>query len=234
MTSRSLAALATFATLALISLAACDTGTRIPGLAGSQNSSAIRIVNASAGAVDLTSNGQVVGSSGHVNAGATSACISIDPATTTLGLREEGALRDLAGFAPALIPGAHYTLVAFTSDAGTTSALSLLDQFTVTSGLSALRVVDVAPGLGSLDVYVTPNGAPLGVPSTASIGYAGNTGFFDANPGTSQVRFTVATTPTLVYDAGPVTLGLGQLYTMVLAQPAGPATTPVATLVPSC
>jgi len=223
-----------FAALALISLAACDTGTRIPGLAGSENSAVIRIVNTTAGAVDLTSNGRVVGGSGHVNAGTTSACINIDPATTTLGLREQGAVGDLGGFAPAITPGAHYTFVAFTSDVGTTSALTLPDQFTPTSGLSALRVVDVAPGLGSLDVYVTPSGAPLGIPSTASIGYGGNTGFFDANPGTSQVRFTIATTPTLVYDAGPITLGLGQLSTMVLAQPAGPTAPPVATLVPSC
>lgn len=231
MTSRSAVA---FATIALVSLAACDTGTRISGLVGSQNSAVVRIVNTTGGAIDLTSNGQVVGGGGHVSAGTTSACVRIDPSTATLGLRAQGATSDLAGFSFAPAPAAHYIVVAFTSDVGTTSALSLTDQFTPTSGLSALRVVDVAPGLGSLDVYVTPNGAPLGVPSTAAIGYGGNTGFFDANPGTSQVRFTIATTPTLVYDAGPVTLGLAQLYTMVLAQPDGPSSTPVATLVPSC
>ena len=92
-------------------------------------------------------------------------------------------------------------IVAFTSEVGTTRAITLSDDFVPTSGLAGLRVVDVAPGLGSLDVYVTPPGAPLGIPSTASIGFGGTTGFFDANPGTSQVRFTVATTPTLVLDA---------------------------------
>ncbi len=223
-----------FAALALISLAACDSGTRIPGLAGSENSAVIRIVNTTTGAVDLTSNGQVVGGTGHVNAGTTSACINIDPATTTLGLREQGATSDVTDFAPALTPQVHYTVVVYPSVLGTTKALSLPDQFTPTSGLSALRVVHVAPALGSVDVYVTPAGAALGIPSAIGIGYGGNTGFFDANPGSSQVRFTTTASTVLAFDAGPVTLSPGQLYTMVLSSANSAFAQPVATLVPSC
>ena len=222
------------AAIALVTLCACDIGSRVSGQGGSVNSARLRIVNASAVAVDLTTNGQVVGGSGHVNAGAVSGCITIDPATTTVGLREAGAVSDLGGFAGTLAPNTPYTAIVFTTDVGTTSSVSLSDEFIPTSGLAGFRVVDLAPGLGSLDVYVTPRSGPLGVPSTASIGYGGNTGFFDVNPGPSQVRFTIATTPTLVFDAGSITLVPGQRSTMVLAQPAGPAATPVATLVPAC
>ena len=222
------------AALALVSLAGCDTGSHTSGVGGSTNDVLIKIVNTTPGAIDLVTNGQVVGGSGHVNAGAASACIRIDPGTTSLGLREAGATSDLALLMTPLIPSAAYTVVAFTSDAGTTDALSLLDEFSPASGLAALRIVDVAPGLGSLDVYVTPRAGPLGVPSTASIGYGGNTGYFDTNAGPSQVRFTIATTSTLVFDAGPITLVSGELATMVLAQPAGPSGTPVAPLVPAC
>ena len=224
----------TLAALALLSLAACDSGSSIPGLGGSENSPVIRIVNTTASAIDLTSNGQVVGGSGHVNAGATSACITIDPSTTTLGLREQGATSDVPDFAPALSPRVHYTVVAYASVLGSTRALALPDVFTPTSGLAALRVVHVAPVLGALDAYVTPSGAPLAFPSAAGLGYGGNTGFFDANPGTSQVRFTTAATTVLRFDAGPIALLPGQLYTMVLSSANDANALPVATLVPAC
>lgn len=216
-------------------LVACDTGSRIPGLGGSQNDVSFRIVNTTGTALDLTSSGQPLGGSGHVNAGTSSACIRIDPSTTTaVGLREAGAPSDVGGFVPALVPRASYTVVAYTSDVGTTQALTLSDAFVPTSGLAGLRIVDVAPGLGSLDVYVTPQGGALAGPSTASVGYGGDTGYFDANPGTSQVRFTRATTTTLVFDAGAITVAPGQLSTLVLAQPGGAAAAPVSVLVPAC
>jgi len=220
--------------LALLALTGCDTGTRIPGLGGSANSALLRIVNATDLAVDLTSNGVALGGNGHVAPGAQSNCLRIDPGSATLGLRQANATSDIPDFSPALVANATYTVVVFTSDLGTARTLTLSDDFVPTSGLAGLRIVDVAPGLGTLDVYVTPPGDALGVPSTASIGFGGNTGFFDANPGTSQVRFTVATTSTLVLDAGTIALVPGQRSTMVLAQPDGASGTPVATLVPAC
>ena len=222
------------ATLAFVALAGCNTGSRTAGLGGNANDALFRIVNATGVALDLTSGGQVVGGSGHVNAGAASACISIDPGTTTLGLREAGAVSDIGSFAPTITPGASYTVVVYTSDVGTPLALTLPDDFALISGLAGLRIVHVAPGLGPLDVYITPRAGPLGVPSTASVGFGGNTGFFDTEPGISQARFTIATTPTVVFDAGTFTLQPGQLYTMVLSQPDGAAATPVASLLPAC
>jgi hypothetical protein len=222
------------AALALLSLIACDTGSRIPGIGGSENSPVIRIANTTAGAIDLTVNGQVVGGSGHVNAGATSACISIDPAATSIGVREQGAISDVVDFAPALTPRAPYTVVAFASVLGSTRAVALPDQFTPTSGLAGLRILHVAPVLGALDAYVTPIGATLTVPSAAGISYGGNTGFFDVNPGPSQVRFTTTATSVLQFDAGTITPLPGQLYTMVLSSADDASAIPVATLVPSC
>ena len=229
MTSRRALALA-FLALAAV---ACDTGSRIPGLGGNGNNALLRIVNTTGVAIDLTRNGFAVGGSGHVLPRSTSACIRVDPGTT-FGLRESGATSDLGDFAPVFAEGATYSAVVYTSDVGTTRSLTLSDDFVPTSGLAGLRIVDVAPGVGALDVYITPPGEPLGVPSSASIGFGGNTGFFDTNPGTSQVRFTFAATPTLVLDAGTITLAPAQRSTMVLTQPNGLAATPVATLVPAC
>jgi hypothetical protein len=224
-----------FATLAFVTVTGCDVGSRIPGTGDNDNDVLIRVVNTTATAVDLTSNGQAVGGNGHVEAGIASSCIHIDPAvTTTLGLREAGSPSDLLVSTPPLVADAIYTVVAFTSDAGTMQAYALADEFTLSSGLAALRVLHVAPGLGSLDVYVTPRAGPLGVPSTASVGYGSNTGFFDTEPGPTQVRFTAATTSTLVFDAGFVSLTPGELATVILAQPAGPAGQPTSVIVPAC
>jgi hypothetical protein len=234
MTTRSAFAVASIALASLTSLAACDTGTLTLGLGGSTNDAVLRIINTTNGAVDLTTNGLANGGSGHVVARTTSACIRIDPATTTIGMRASGATLDIPGFTPTLLAGGRYTAVAFTSDDTTTHALTLSDDFVPTSGFAALRVVHVAPTLGPLDVYVTAPGAPLAIPSTASVGFGGNTGYFDANPGGNQVRFTLATTPTLVLDAGTVALTSGQLTNLVLAQPGGPAGAAMTMLAPAC
>jgi hypothetical protein len=222
------------ATLAVAALTGCNMGSGISGVGGGVNDALLRIVNATGTTLDLTSNGQVVGGSGHVTGGTTSACIRVDPATSNLGLREAGAVSDIGSFAPTLASRTSYTVIAFVSDAGSIQTFTLADEFIPTSGLAGLRIVDVAPGLGSLDVYITPRNGPLDVPSTASIGFGSNTGFFNVDPGTSQVRFTTATTSTIVFDAGTMNLLPGQLSTFVLSQPGGAAGTPVATIVPAC
>jgi hypothetical protein len=231
MTSRRYFALAV---LVLFAVTGCDFGSRSSGVGGSTNDAILRIVNATGTALDLTSGGQVVGGSGHVTAGATGDCIHVDPAGPALGLREAGSMSDLGSFDPTIMARTSYTVLAYTSDVGSIETLTLVDAFAPTSGLAGLRIVDVAPTLGSLDVYVTPRSGPLGVPSTASIGYGSDTGFFEVNPGASQVRFTTATTSSVVFDAGTINLLPGQRATLVLSQPAGAAGTPVAKLIPAC
>lgn len=222
------------AALVLFAVTGCDFGSRTSGVGGGTNDAFLRIVNATGSALDLTSGGQVVGGSGHVTAGTTSDCIRVDPAGPALGLREAGAVSDLGSFEPTIMARTSYTVLAYTTDVGSTQTFTLVDTYSPTSGLAGLRIVDVAPGLGSLDVYITPRSGPLGVPATASIGYDSNTGFFDVNAGTSQVRFTTATTSTVVFDAGTINLIPGQLATLVLSQPGGAAATPVAKLIPAC
>lgn len=223
-----------FASFALVAAIGCDVGSRVPGVGGGTDDMLFRIVNATDVTLDLTSSGQLVGGSGHVTPGTTSTCIRIDAGTTTLGLREAGAVSDIGSFVPTLTPRTSYTVIAYIADDGSIQTFTLTDAYVPTSGLSGLRVVDIAPGLGSLDVYVTPRDGPLGIPSTASIGYGSNTGFFDVNPGTNTVRFTTATTSTVVFDAGPITLLPGSLSTLLLSQPGGAAATPTTTLVPAC
>jgi hypothetical protein len=220
--------------IAFVALAGCNTGSGVSGVGGSTNDAVLRIVNATGTTLDLTSGGQVVGGSGHVTAGATGDCIHVDPAGPALGLREAGAVSDLGSFAPTIVPRTSYTVLAYISNTGSIQTFTLVDAFTPTSGLAGLRIVDVAPGLGSLDVYITPRNGPLDMPSSASIGFGSNTGFFGVNPGTSQVRFTTATTSTVVFDAGTINLLPGQLATLVLSQPGGAAGTPLAKLIPAC
>jgi len=236
MTTRSAFVVATraVATIALAALAACDSGSLIPGLAGSTNDAALRIINTTNGAVDLTTNGHANGGSSHVAPRTSSACIRVDPATTTVGMRASGDSASIPDFTPALAGGGRYTVVAYTADDSTTRTLTLSDNFVPASGFAGLRIVHVAPTLGSLDVYVTAPGASLAVPSTASLGFGGNTGYIDTPPGNNQVRFTLTTTSTLVFDAGTVTLQANQLATLVLAQPGGPSGAAISLFAPAC
>lgn len=234
MTTRSAIATFALATIALATLAACDAGSLIPGLAGSTNDAVLRIINTTNGAVDLTANGRATGGSGHVEARTVSACIRVDPATTSIGLRASRDSASIPDVTPALASGGRYTIVAYTANDTTTQAVTLSDAFVPASGFAALRVLHVAPTLGSLDVYVTAPGAPLDIPSSASVGFGGNTGYITTPPGSNQVRFNLTTTSTLVFDAGTVTLLTGQLANLVLAQPGGPDGAAVSTFAPAC
>ena len=219
------------AALALATLG-CDQGSHLAGLGGATGAS-VRFINATDAALDLTTNGQVIGAAGHVPAGASTTCLEVDPATAKLGIRPSGAA-DIPGFAPTLDAGKAYTVIVLTGETGQVQAVTLSDEFTPAAGGSALRVFDAAPGTGSLDVYVTAPADPLTGPSDAAVGFGGGTPFFDVSAGTSRVRFTVATTTVLALDAGEVTLAPGSRSTLVLAPPMAGSVTPAVVLVPAC
>jgi hypothetical protein len=218
--------------LAALAVAGCDQGTRVAGLVGG-NAASVRFVNATGSPLDLTANGQTFTAGGHVPAGTSSGCLPVT-STVNVGIRLTGESSDVPGFAPAFVAGQGHTVIVFAGGTGTIRVVTMSDEFTPTSGLSGLRVFDAAPGTGSLDVYVTAPGEPLSVPSTASLGFGGGTPFFDVNPGTSQVRFTVATTPVLAFDAGQIVLTPGARATLVLAPAAAGASTPTVMLLPAC
>ena len=219
-------------TLAFVALTGCDQGSRIIGLGGSGGAT-VRFVNATTVALDLTANGQVVGGNGRIPAGTSTSCLPVDPTNTTVGIRQFNGTTDIPGFTPTFTVGRTYTVVVFSGGTGATQTVTMLDAFIPHSGLSGLRIFDAASATGPLDVYVTAPGAPLSVPSSASIGFAGSTGFFEVNPGANQVRFTVATTPIPAFDAGTITLVPGQSSTLVLVPVAG-SFIPTAVLLPAC
>ena len=230
--SRRARAIATLAAIAAFAAAGCDQGTRIVGLAGG-NAASVRFVNATRSPLDLTADGRTFTTGGHLTTGTSSGCVPVDP-NVSVGIRLEGEPFDVPGFAPAFLAGQGFTVIVFDGGTGTTQVVTMSDAFTPTSGLSGLRVFDAAPGIGSLDVYVTAPGDPLTMPSTASLGFGGGTPFFDVNPGTSQVRFAVATTPVLAFDAGQIVLIPGARATLVLAPAAAGASTPAVMLLPAC
>jgi hypothetical protein len=231
--SRRLRTLAAFSAVAALAAAGgCDQGTRIVGVVGG-NAASVRFVNATSSPLDLTADGRAFTTGGHLPAGTSSVCLPVRT-DVSIGIRLVGAPSDVPGFAPVFVAGQGHTVIIFAGGTGTTQTVTLSDEFTPTSGLSGLRVFDAAPGTGSLDVFVTAPGDPLTAPSTASIGFGGGTPFFDVNPGTSQVRFTVATTPVLAFDAGQIVLTAGARATLVLTPAAAGASTPTVMLLPAC
>jgi hypothetical protein len=109
---------------------------------------------------------------------------------------------DLAGEAP-------YTLIPY----GTREApqvLMLLDTaVTPGSGRFQMRFANVAPGNGTVDVYVTAPGVAIDNLSANffAVGYGGVTGYGGFAAGTYQIRATLTGTKTVVYDSGARTYG---------------------------
>lgn len=208
--------------LAGVALTACDDGVGVAGVGG-QTGASVRFVNATGGAIDLTSNGQVIPGDGHILAGATSSCVDVT-ANAGLGIRETGAPSDLPGFAPTFAVGGRYTVIVFPGLSGATQVATLSGTFTPAVGRSGLRIFDALSSADVYDVYVTAPGAPLGLAGAAGLSSGTGTAFFDVAAGTSQIRLTFAATQAVAVDAGNVTLVAGDSPTLVLVSPAGTST----------
>ncbi|MGA9039525.1 MAG: DUF4397 domain-containing protein [Terriglobales bacterium] len=84
-----------------------------------------------------------------------------------------------------------------------------------------LRVVNAAPSLGAVDVYVVPQGTSLSsvAPTFGNLGFAQASLYTNVNIASSanyEIYFTQVGVPTFVYlDSGPITFGSGQNRTIV-------------------
>lgn len=222
--------------LALLScagIAACDEGSGLLGVSA-QNGTAVRVVNVTGAPIDVTSSGQALPGSSGIATGATSSCLTVDAAGSSLGLRPTGSTANFPGFSPTLNAGGVYTVIAFAGLNGTTQFATLPGTLKPGSGLTALRVFHAASGAGGYDVYVTSPGAALEFPSAAGLAFGGSTPFFVTSAGTRQIRFTFTGTQTVAFDAGSLTLPSGQTATLVLLPGSSRASTPTAILVPGC
>ena len=215
--------------VSLAALAACGVGKLTSAQAGSGNAATVRFVNASGATLDLAAGGVVPPGNVGIAPGNGVGCFTVaDAAAPGLTVRQSGTSADLSGFAPQLVAGLRYTLVAYPAAAGSIQFVVVPAGALVAAGRSALRVVQASSALGPVDVHITAPGAALGAPVAAGLGFGGVSATFDVAAGAQQVRLTNSGTTTVVFDAGPQTLATGVGYSLVVSSATG------VILVPDC
>lgn len=194
----------------------------------------IRLANATDVALTLRQNGTALTGGSNIAFGTSSTCSSVNAAAPLLSLLPAGVTAVLPGFAPVLLPGISYSLLAYPGPATVVQFATLANVFTPTAGMAGLRVFNASGSLTGLDVYVTVAAAPLTTPSVSNVltGTAAN--FVNVPDGSSQVRITATGSTTVLLDFGPQTFTAGKNTTLVIAPAAVGSTTLRAFLVPSC
>jgi len=98
-----------------------------------------------------------------------------------------------------------YTYVVY-GTASAPLAQLIVDQVPTApnSGQFVLRVTNAAFGTAALDVYITAPGAPLdnASPNISNVAFNGSSPFATLTPGSFQIRFTLANSKQVIYDAG--------------------------------
>jgi hypothetical protein len=89
---------------------------------------------------------------------------------------------------------------------------------TPNSGTFTFRVINVAAGIGAVDVYLTAAGADLNStsPNIANVGAGAISGFVPVNTGSYELRVTAAGTKDVIYDTGVQTFTNQAIYEVVI------------------
>jgi hypothetical protein len=99
----------------------------------------------------------------------------------------------------------NYSYIVYGPVASAQSVLVVESGLTVpNSGTFNFRVINVAAGIGAVDVYLTPAGADLNStsPNIANIAIGNISGLVPVNTGSYELRVTAAGTKDVIYDTG--------------------------------
>lgn len=204
----------------VLGLAACGGG----GGGDNGGTAQVRVVNAarSYGALDFYIGGTLDASA--VASQATSDYVSVEAGTYTTDFNRAGGATALNEQSRSFAADTAYTVVAF-EQAGALSTFHLVEnEAAPDSGKAKLRVVNVAPDAGAVDVYVTGNTDSLDDFSPAIAGVAGSSlsGYASVTQGTWRVRITGAGDKTdLRLDITGVSLANGDIASLLVMPSSG-------------
>ncbi len=168
----------------------------------------VRCLHASQGlaAVDFRADG-TTRDPAHAFSAAWSTEAVLSAGTRAFTARLTGGATDLASTTKALVNSASYsivlakrptsdTIVVYTDTAGTPAADKAL-----------LRVLNVSPAAGAIDVYITAANADLATtPQATAVAFLNRSAYVEVASGAQRVRLTTAGTKTVVLDVTPITL----------------------------
>lgn len=207
--------------LALAMLQGCSKGG-----GGASSPSGVRLVNATTdfASLDMLLTGTVPASAvaTAVTSGSASGYATINAGAATFSLERSGSGTPSAQTTLTLASGVNYTLVAYTS-AQQLQIMPLLDnEVAPASGDGKIRILNLSPDAGSVNVYMASDGGDLSTASALASFVTGTTGYFVVNKGTYHIWITGATDKTdLRLDIPSVVISDQQILTLILTSTAG-------------
>jgi len=188
----------------------------------SSNATKIRFVNASPNTASINAvvDGTSIASS-IANGGGSSAYLTIATGSRHIQIEDTTTSVIYIDATPTLAAGSNTTFIA--TNFGPPNNQTLLpldltdDNSAPASGSFRLRVVNATPTLGSLDVFVLPNGTlPSGAPTFSGVSFpSASTTYLSSVAGTYQVFFTIPNTTNIVFQSGVLTFSAGQVRTLL-------------------
>jgi Domain of unknown function (DUF4397) len=131
--------------------------------------------------------------------------LNVNPGVHEFKVSVDGGATTLLGTTLGLAAGTDYTFIVFGPVEAANSVLELDTKTPIPdSGTFSLRFIDLAAGVGGIDVYLTPLGADISAaaPVIANATTGGTTVFVRATAGNFQLRVTPNSTKEVIYDSG--------------------------------
>ena len=184
---------------------------------GGGNKTQARVMNASPGesSVNVTLNGTSIATG--LGYGAATNYMSVTAGSPSLIIVPDGGTTDLINETVNINSGSTYTILAdnFPSDVGLTILTD--DNSAPASGNLNMRIVNAAPGLGTVDVYVVAPGTNLDTvtPSVTGLAFQAASSYLSLAAGNYEIFFTLTGQKFAYIDSGAQSFSAGQVRTVV-------------------
>jgi hypothetical protein len=210
-----------FLALTLLTVMAFTLGC---GSSGSHNT-VIRFVNASPNQASLNVliDGVSV-QSALANGGSSTNYLTVQPGSRHIQMQDPNTPQNLIDDTITVASGSSTTFIA-TNYIGLITPVVLTDDNSApASGAFKLRLVNVAPNLGSADVYIQPGGTDINTvsPTTTNLAYTSASSYISTTAGSYEVVFTQAGFKGILAGGNSIAFTGGQVRTaLVLNDPNG-------------
>jgi hypothetical protein len=189
--------------LCAVALVACDSGNGVGALPIQTRVRVINLIpNAPGMTLTLDTDAPLVSNLGFQQL---TQYLQVQPGTHEFKVSVDGGATTLLDSTQTLPTGSDFTFIAY----GPVEAANAVLEFDAKSpipngGTVSFRLIDLASGVGSIDVYVTPLGADLSAtaPVIAGATFGGTTVFVSIPSGDLQLRVTPHGTKEIIYDTG--------------------------------
>lgn len=186
-------------------------------LACGSSTASVRIMNASPGesAITTTVAGDSIATS--LAYGTASDYAKVKAGSDTLNVEQSSSSNSVLDTTVNLTAKDTYTILV-ANYSTSVAAVTLTDNnSSPSSGDFNLRVVQAAPGLQAVDVYVVSPGTSLSSvsPTVSDLSFESASGYLPLSAGTYEVYFTATGQKQAYLDSGPLTFSSGEVRTVV-------------------